>query len=145
MTQEELKLTILGFLRSHHKAVLATDGDDNHPTTSLMLYVADNDLSLYFGTRKSFAKYGIMQRHPYVSASIIQEGLDPQKTVEIRGKIDFIPDDQTAERLQHFQSLNPCKFYVCDADDFVMFKVVPSFVRYLDATTGELTLSNFHP
>jgi general stress protein 26 len=142
MEQAELKEKILAFLKTHKKAVLSTVGDDDHPTSSLMLYVADDSLTVYFGTRKSFAKYKIMSRHPYVSLSVIEESIDPLKTVEIRGKIEFIPDDKTKETLAAFQAENTCKFYVCEAEDFVMFKVVPSFVRWLDATSGELTLTS---
>ncbi len=140
MEQTDVRRAVAAFLAAHRKAVLATVGDDEHPTTSLMLYAADDNLDVYFGTRKSFAKYKVFQRHPYASLSVVEETLDPLRTVEIRGKIVFVPEGETAERLRWFTSKNPSEYYVKGAPDFVMFKVVPSFVRWLDASSGELKI-----
>ena len=142
MDKIQLRQEALDFLNSHRKAVLATDGADEHPSTSLMLYAIDDSFNVYFGTRMSFEKHEVLQRYPYVSLSVIQETIDPLKTVEIRGKVEFVKKDKTAETLKFFESKNPSKFYVKDAEDFVMFKVVPSFIRYLDATSGKLVVSN---
>lgn len=142
MDQTTLRKIVSDFLAAHRKAVLATVGDDEHPTTSLMLYAADERFNVYFGTRKSFAKYRILQRHPYASLSIVEESVDPLRTVEIRGKIEFVAGAETAERLNWFTSKNPSEYYVRGASDFVMFRVVPSFVRWLDASSGELTMAN---
>ncbi len=145
MEQSLARKAVADFLAAHRKAVLATVGDDEHPTTSLMLYAADDQFNVYFGTRKSFAKYRIFERHPYASLSVVEESVDPLRTVEIRGKIAFIPEAETAERLLWFTSKNPSEYYVKGAPDFVMFKVVPSFIRWLDASSGELTMTNIEP
>lgn len=142
MTEKEIGEKVKSFLNSHRKAVLSTVGDDEHPTTSLMLYVIDEDLNVYFGTRKAFGKYAVIKRHPYVSLTVIEEKLDPLKAVEIRGKVEFVPEDKTAETLNFFESKNPSKYYVKGAPDFVMFKIKPSFVRWLDASSGELILEH---
>lgn len=140
--ESEQREEVKKFLNAHRKAVLATVGNDEHPTTSLMLYVVDDDLNIYFGTRKSFGKCAVFERHPYASVSVIEESIDPLKTVEIRGKIEFIPEDRTEETLKFFESKNPSKYYVKGAEDFVMFKVKPSFIRWLDASTGDLVMNN---
>ncbi|MEK7152302.1 MAG: pyridoxamine 5'-phosphate oxidase family protein [Patescibacteria group bacterium] len=142
MSEKELSGIIKDFLNGHRKAVLSTVGDDEHPTTSLMLYAIDDDLNVYFGTRKTFGKYSVIKRHPYVSLTVVEEKLDPLKAIEIRGKVEFIPEDKTAEMLGFFESKNPSKYYVKGAPDFVMFKVTPSFVRFLDASSGELVLEH---
>ena len=142
MEQSEIKKTVLEFLNSHRKAVLATDGEDDHPTTSLMLYAVDDDLNIYFGTRKAFGKFKTFTRHPFASLTVVEEKLDPLKAVEIRGRIEFVPEERTAETLQWFESKNPSKYYVKGADDFVMFKVVPAFCKWMDASSGELVMEH---
>ena len=62
--------------------------------------------------------------------------------MKFSGKVEFIPEDKTAEMLGFFESKNPSKYYVKGAPDFVMFKVTPSFVRFLDASSGELVLEH---
>lgn len=142
MDQQELKQAVLDFTLAHRKAVVATVGDDQHPTTSLMLYVIDEHLNFYFGTRKAFKKYEIMMRHPYISLSVIEENIDPLRVVEVRGQIEFVPEEKTAEMLAFFESKNQSKYYVKGAEDFIMFKVKPNFVRWLDATSGELKMEH---
>ena len=84
MSEKELSGIIKDFLNGHRKAVLSTVGDDEHPTTSLMLYAIDDDLNVYFGTRKTFGKYSVIKRHPYVSLTVVEEKLDPLKAIEIQ-------------------------------------------------------------
>ncbi len=142
MPEKELREVVKNFLNGHRKAVLSTVGDDEHPTTSLMLYVIDDNLNVYFGTRKAFGKYPVLMRHPYASLTVMEEKLDPLKAVEIRGKIEFVPEEKTGETLAFFESKNPSKYYVKGAPDFVMFKVSPAFIRWMDATSGNLVLEH---
>lgn len=139
-TQTPLKKTVFDFLEGHRKAVFATVDDAKQPHTSLMLYAVDDDLVIYFGTRKSFKKYEQLKAHPIVSLSVIEEKLDPLRVVDIHGEAREVPQDQTKATLAYFKGRNMSKYYVEDAEDFVMFKIVPSSVRYLDATSGELTI-----
>lgn len=139
MNQHALRKTIHDFLDLHKKAVFATVDDTKQPHTSLMLYAVDDDLSIYFGTRKSFKKYGQLKEHPAVSLSVIEEKLDPLRVVDMQGTAVEVPEEKTKETLEYFKGKNMSKYYVEDADDFVMFQIVPSSIRYLDATSGELT------
>lgn len=139
MRTTALRKTVYEFLDTHKKAVFATVDDDKQPHTSLMLYAVDTDLSVYFGTRKSFKKYGQLKKHPIVALSVIEEKIDPLRVVDIHGKAVEVPAEETKETLIYFKGKNMSKYYVEDADDFAMFKIVPTSVRYLDATTGELT------
>ena len=144
MDQAELKQKVVDFLNVHRKAVVAIVGEGGVPSTSLMLYVIDEHLNVYFGTRKSFGKYKALLNDPNVSLTVVEETLDPLRAVEIRGVVEFIPEDKTGETLKFFESKNKSKYYVKGAEDFVMFKVVPNFVRYLDATSGELVLDHIN-
>ena len=81
-------------------------------------------------------------KDPSISLSVIEEVIDPLKVVDIRGEAVVVPDNELASTHAFFKSKNDSKYYVEGADDFVMFKITPTFVRWLDATSGELTMVN---
>ncbi len=142
MDKKELKDKILSFLENHKKAVVAIVGKDNEPSTSLMLYTVDEDLNVYLGTRKAFGKYKALKINPKLALTVIQEKLDPLRAVDIYGNVEFIPDKDVKERLEWFESKNNSKYYIKGAEDFVMFRVKPYRVKYLDATSGELIIED---
>jgi uncharacterized pyridoxamine 5'-phosphate oxidase family protein len=142
MDQSTLRQTVIDFLNSHRKAVFAINDDDNLPTTSLMLYVIDDEMNVFFGTRKAFRKYKHLHKNPVVSLSVIQEALDPLRVVDVRGEVTELSPEDTKNVYAFFKSKNPSKYYVEGAEDFTMFKLVPHFVRWLDAETGELTITD---
>ena len=133
-----LRANIVAFLNGHRKAVFAILDKNGLPTTSLMLYAIDDELNVYFGTRRSFGKYADIKQQPIISLSIIEESIDPLKVVDIRGTAYEVPDEECGKTCAFFKTKNPAKYYVEGAPDFVMFKVSPSFVRFLDATSGDL-------
>ncbi len=141
-THAELRATVRQFLNQHRKAIFAINDVHGFPTTSLMLYAIDDDLAVYFGTRRAFGKYADLQNNPMVSLSVVEEALDPLKVVDIRGKAIQIADEECEKVHAFFKSKNPSKYYVEDAEDFVMFKITPSFIRWADATSGSLTLTD---
>lgn len=140
MDQIELKTTIINFLDNHRKAVFAILDQNGLPTTSLMLYVVDEHLNVFFGTRKSFSKYQHILEHPIVSLSVIEEKVDPLKVVDIRGKVEELSPEDMHNVHTWFKTKNDSKYYVEGAEDFVMFKLTPQFVRWLDAASGELSI-----
>lgn len=144
MEQAQLRQTIVAFLNNHRKAVFAILDENNLPTTSLMLYVIDDELNVFFGTRKAFTKYQHILDHKIVSLSVIEEVVDPLKVVDIRGEVELLnPHDQENVHAW-FKTKNPAKYYVEGAEDFVMFKLTPHFVRWLDAVSGELSIVDLH-
>ncbi|QSH39612.1 pyridoxamine 5'-phosphate oxidase family protein [Candidatus Kaiserbacteria bacterium] len=139
-TNEILKDEALSFLEGHRKMVLTVLDIEKHPNSSLMLYAVDDDFTIYFGTCECFGKYKALQADNHVSVAVVQESIDPLQVVDIQGIAEEIPHEKTAERLAWFTAKNPAKYYVKDREDFVMFKIVPSGVRWLDATSGELQI-----
>ncbi len=139
-SNDELKEVVKDFLNNHRKAVFAILDVAGLPTTSLMLYAIDDDLNVYFGTRKIFSKYENILTHPTVSLSVIQEELDPLKVVDIRGEAKEVSHEELEATHTFFKSKNPSKYYVEGAEDFTMFKLTPNFMRWLDATSGELKM-----
>jgi general stress protein 26 len=144
MEQAKLRQTIIDFLNNHRKAVFAILDDDKLPTTSLMLYVIDDELNVFFGTRKAFTKYRHIHDHSIVSLSVIEEAVDPLKVVDIRGDVEQLTPQDQANVHQWFKQKNQATYYVEGADDFVMFKLTPHFVRWLDAESGELSIIDLH-
>lgn len=136
----ELKSTVLSFLNGHHKMVLASIEADGSPNTSLLLYAADDDLNIYFGTRKAFGKYAALKKDGRVALSVIQEDVDPLKSVDMDGVAEEIGEGDVKGTLEWFTQKNTAKYYVKDAPDFTMFKITPSSIRWLDASSGELQM-----
>lgn len=133
-----LKAKVRSFLENHRKAVFSILDDKGLPTTTLMLYVVDDDMNILFGTRKAFGKYTNIHNKPVVSLSVIEEELDPKKVVDVRGDVEEIPESELSKAHEYFKSKNPSDLYVDRSDDFTMFKLRPHFVRWLDAESGEL-------
>ncbi len=140
MEQAQLRQTIINFLNNHRKAVFSILDEHGLPTTSLMLYVIDDEMNVFFGTRRSFAKYQHIINHPIVSLSVIEEVLDPLKVVDIRGDVEELTTEDQANVHAFFKEKNPAKYYVEGAEDFVMFKLTPHFVRWLNAASGDLSI-----
>lgn len=140
MDKTQLKAVVTDFLNNHRKAVFSILDEEGLPTTSLMLYVVDDELNVYFGTRKAFSKYDQLLARPVVSLSVIEEKLDPLKVVDIRGDVELVPLVDMVKVHTFFKSKNPSKYYVEGAEDFVMFKLKPHFMRWLDAESGELSI-----
>lgn len=144
MQKAELRKTVKDFLNNHRKAVFAILDADGLPTTSLMLYVIDDHMNVFFGTRKAFSKYENLKTHPTVSLSVIEEVIDPLKVVDLRGTVTELSLEETTEVHTFFKTKNQSRYYVEGADDFVMFKITPTFVRWLDASSGELSIIDVH-
>lgn len=144
MEQHELRGTVMHFLNSHRKAVFSILDDAGLPTTSLMLYVVDDEMNIFFGTRRAFSKYAHLKQNPIVSLSVIEEVLDPLKVVDMRGAVHELSVDDCNNVHAWFKTKNPAKYYVEGAEDFVMFKLVPHFVRWLDAESGNLEIIDLH-
>ncbi len=140
MEQKALRTTIIDFLNNHRKAVFSILDENHLPTTSLMLYVIDDDMNVFFGTRRAFSKYQHLKDNPVVSLSVIEEVLDPLKVVDLRGEVEELSVDDCNNVHTWFKTKNDSKYYVEGAEDFTMFKLTPHFVRWLDAASGELSI-----
>lgn len=130
------------FLDAHRKMVLTVLDEAGHPNSSLMLYAADNNFNIYFGTRASFGKYKALMADNHVAVAVVEESLDPLRVVDIQGMAEQIPNTALADTLEWFSRKNPAKYYVKDAEDFVMFRIVPTGIRWLDASSGDLQMYN---
>lgn len=140
--QKVLREKVADFLTTHRKGVFAIVDEEGNPATSLMLYTTDDDLNVYFGTRKAFKKYEQMKAHPFIALSVIEENIDPLRVVDLRGTVTELSREEQDAAYAHFKTKNSSKYYVEGAEDYIMFKLTPSSIRWLDATSGELTITN---
>lgn len=127
------------FLQNHRKMILTILDKEGHPNSSLLLYVVD-DFTIYFGTCRSFGKYAALKSDPHVAVAVVQEGIDPLQVLDIQGVAEEIPESETKEKLEWFVSKNTSKYYIKDAEDYVMFKITPTCIRWLDAMSGDLQI-----
>lgn len=137
----EAREKALSFLKSHRKGVFATVGKDGKPYTSLMLYVVDDNFTIYFGTRKIFKKYAQLREQPAIALSVIEETVDPLRAVDLTGTAIALSQEECVQCLGFFKDHNPSVYYVESAEDYVMFRIMPERVRWLDATSGALTIT----
>jgi general stress protein 26 len=138
----DLVPVVKAFLDGHRKAIFAISDKNGFPTTSLMLYAVDDALNVYFGTRRAFGKYADVTHQPVVSLSVMEEALDPLRVVDVRGTATELSPEEAEHAHAFFKTKNSSKYYVEGAEDFVMFKIVPHFIRWADASSGELTLTD---
>jgi len=137
-TAAQLNETILHFLNNHRKMVLSLTDKNGRPTSSLLLYTIDDDLNFYFGTLKSFGKYEILLNNPNVAIIVVEETLDPMQVIDVIGTVKQVPEHKIAYLKKEFSIKNQSKSYIKDKEDFVMFKVKPTNIRFLNAAFGSL-------
>ena len=65
--------------------------------------------------------------------------------VEVRGKAEEVPEGERSAKHALMKEKNPQNSYVEGAEDFVMFYVKPSHLRFVDASSGELVSTDIHP
>jgi general stress protein 26 len=141
MEQAEVKATVLDFLKRHVKMVLGINEAGSYPNTSLMHYAVGDDLTVYIGTKRGFGKYNALTADPKVTFVVVEESIDPLRVVDARGLARELNQTESEAAYALFKTENKAKWYVEGADDFVMFEIKPTSIRWLDATSGSLTIT----
>lgn len=128
------------FLQAHTRMVLAIDDDGRCPNTSLMHYIlGENSFALYIGTRKSFAKYALLQRNRCAACLITEDTPDPVRVVSIHASIEEISEGIENELAQSIlRANNRTTWYVDGSDDLKMFALRPMTIKYLNGSSGKL-------
>lgn len=111
------------------------------PNLSLMHYAIDSDLNIYFGTRKSFGKYQLLKKSPNVSFVVVEEGIDPLRVADMHGVAHELDGGEARLAYSLFKTENQAKWYVEGTDDFVMFRITPTSIRWLDGSSGALVMT----
>ena len=159
MSSEETKEKIVQYMKEHYNATLATCRE-NKPHAATVSYV-NEDLTIYFITGEESTKANDIRANPDVALTIYKDYSDLLETkgLEYAGKAEIIKDPT---EVQHVIELLRDKFpnYKALMSEevlamfpgykkareagklgFVVVKVTPKWIRYLDAKTGFETLS----
>jgi general stress protein 26 len=131
------------FLAKHRKGVLSTVTPENHAQAAMMLYVLGENFVTYWGTKKSFRKYANLQSNPHVAVTVLEATPDPLSALQLEGTVEFVPQDEMEHVYMLFDTHNPSKFFVRGAEDLVFFRVVPSWIRHMDGSSGALLSAEF--
>lgn len=138
-TRPDLAPAALDFLQSHLKMVLAiNEGEGTWPNASLMHYAVDDAMRVYFGTKRGFGKYRALVYNPKVSFVVVEENINPLRVADGRGIATELRAEEAPYALKFFKKENQSTWYVEGSEDFAMFRIDPTNVRWLDATSGEL-------
>ena len=78
-----------GFLRAHHRAVLATSRADGRPQLSPVLCVADDEGRILISTRETAVKTGNLRRDPRASLCVFTDGFFGE-WVQAEGDVELI-------------------------------------------------------
>lgn len=130
------------FLNDHHKGIFTVLDKEGAPSSSLLHYAIDDELNFYIGTKKAFGKYEAMKKDSRVAMAVVEESADPLRVADMQGQAEEVPPEETAKLHEWFESKNTQKHYVKDADDFVMFRIKPTSLRFMDASGGELKITD---
>jgi PPOX class probable F420-dependent enzyme len=77
------------FLRTHHRAVLATTRADGQPQLSPVLCVPDDDGRVLISTRETALKTRNLRRHPHASLCVFTDGFFGE-WVQVEGDTEVI-------------------------------------------------------
>ena len=135
---------ILRFLKTHQHAVLGSRLLCGSLTTSLVAYAVNEHLQLHFGSRRSYATCAALQQFPEVSITVMHASSQPRYAAEIRGRVEYIPSEHTDATRTWLLGRNPATLYDTSQDDFVVCKVNPHVVRFIDLAASQPTIEHLY-
>lgn len=141
-TPQSLREVTQDFLIKHPKMSLAINEENGAPNISLMHYAMEGTRRMLIGTKKAFKKYELLRLDGKVSFLIQEENINPLRAVSGHGIATELSDFQMDFAYSLFKKENITKWYVEGANDFAMFEIVISSLRYLDATSGSLQITD---
>ena len=130
-----MKQDALDFIKKHAECVLASVSPDGVPEAATVLFAAEDDFTLYFGTEKKYRKYANLLANNKAAVVVGVNAKEP-KTVQVQGEMEFFggPEDiEYAKKL--FTERNPAMVPFFKYD-LVFMRLKPTWLRYLDETKG---------
>lgn len=123
------------FLKHQTSGVLATADSAANPYAAVVYYLFEDDFTLLFGTKRETQKYKNMEENPRVSVVVYDE--PTQTTVQITGRIEFIEDEDTVEKVvDNMESISARRSIEnvppaakLTAGDFVAVRMYPQVIK----------------
>ena len=127
---------ILQFLEQHQQGVLGSRLSCGTLTTSYIPYAVNEHLQMHFGSCRGYATCAAFAHHPDVSITVLHDSTHPRFAAEIRGTVEYIPSEHTDATRSWLLRRNRATLFDHDHDDFVICKVQPRVIRFMDLTTS---------
>ncbi len=137
--KEKLASEIWYFLNKSNKMILGYTNSMEEPVQSVMLYMIDDDMHIYFGTLTRFPKYELLVQNPPLSI-VVQDESGEDKALSLKATIvqEISNPDDLRQIMKEFKEKNTCKYYLGDQEDFVIFKAKILSARLIDGSSGVL-------
>lgn len=140
------KKQVVDFLHKNPVLSLATC-HENQPHISVLLFVVDDDLTLYFATRENSKKAKILTQNPNVSLAVWS---NQEMMVQIDGASSLVADptsiNQILERLAKttdtLENFWPPILNYSRQDAYSIFQIKPKFVRALNLKSHTIKSSS---
>jgi general stress protein 26 len=133
-----VKTKFLEFVKSKYTAVIASVSYTGNPAAATIYFFMDEDLNIYFMTKKFARKFENLQNDHNVALVI---GIDNEPaTVQIEGIASQITEgeefDLRMEQLQkkffHNDFIAPLFQLSPDKNEIILYKITPKWIRWLD-------------
>lgn len=138
MVDLETKNKFFEFVKSKQTAVIATISNTGKPSAATIYFLMDEDLNLYFMTKKFARKFENLQFDHEIALVI---GIDNEPvTVQIEGGASQIIEEKEFEqRLRQLQEkffrneyVAPLFQLASDKNELIIYKITPKWIRWLD-------------
>lgn len=119
------------FIADHYSGVLGTSSVHNQPHGTVVYYLPETDLSLYFVTKEHTQKYKNIQENNQVSFVIYDEA--SQTTLQIHGEVHIVDELEKKRETLHNMTNSSIALsgtllppaYKLDAGDYVVLQLIP--------------------
>jgi uncharacterized pyridoxamine 5'-phosphate oxidase family protein len=137
------KEEVLGFLKSHHIMTLATVSEDGKPHSTVLLYVVDDDFSMYFASHTESHKVKNVAHNNFVSLTVWEH---QKLSIQVNGEAELVSDageiDAILTRIVDAGAQEGDNFYPpilsIGGESYSLFKIKPSLVRGLDLSADQV-------
>lgn len=135
---EAMKQEALDFLKQHIIAVVATTDEDHQPNAATVLYHIDDNMNLFFMTRKQTRKYKNIKRNGRI-AVVVGMG-DGQGTIQAEGEAEVLENGLEAffaevQRNKALKDLYYGPFLMLPGADLAVVRMRMDWMRYLHVNT----------
>jgi hypothetical protein len=136
------KFELLGFLRSHKLAVVASVSASGAPQAAVVGIVVSDDFELFFDTLSTSRKYHNLAVDPRV-ACVIGWDLDRARTVQLEGIADEPDGAELGRLLRLYLQAFPDGEERRNWPNIAYLRIRPHFIRFSDFSGGNPSIVEF--
>jgi len=134
VNKEEIRNKVIGFLKNHELAVVATISD-NKPEAATVGFLTDEELNFFFMSKKTSRKIENLKTNSNIAIVIGTEKGSNTLQVEGDAKVFFDSDQEFAQVVTKISNIEPIYYgplLKMGGTDFAIVKVKPNWIRWLD-------------